>query len=167
MQYTSAEAGKLLRKLNEEYQTLITKENKSSVFTAAVGENIDDVRPAYDFAETRTKIRDLQAKIRKVKHAINGFNLETTVPGYDMTIDQMLVYIPQLSEEKRLLTEMAGRLPKARTQAYGNRTIIEYDYANYDVEEASRALEGVTDELSKAQTALDVVNNSKSFEIDI
>lgn len=167
MQYTSAEAGKLLRKLNEEYQTLIAKEQKSAVFTAAVGENLEEVRPSYAFADTRAKARELQSKIRRVKHAMNEFNLKTAVPGFDMTIDQMLVYIPQLSEEKRLLTEMAGRLPKTRTQSFGNRSIIEYDYANYDVDEAARALEAVTDELSKAQTALDVVNNSKNFEIDL
>ena len=167
MKYTSAEAAKLLRKLNEEYQALVEREQKSAVFTAAVDEKLEDVRPAYDFAGTNAKLQELQTKIRTVKHAMNTFNLQTEVPGFSMTIDQLLVYIPQLSEQKRRLTELAARLPKARTQSYGARTIVEYDYANYDIEEAAKALEAVTDQLAKAQTALDVVNNSKTFEISL
>ena len=45
MRYTSAEAAKLLRKLNEDYQALTQRESKASVFTAAVEENVEDVRP--------------------------------------------------------------------------------------------------------------------------
>ena len=60
MKYTSAEAAKLLRKLNEEYQALIDREQKSAIFTAAVDEKLEDVRPAYDFAGTNTKLQELQ-----------------------------------------------------------------------------------------------------------
>ena len=112
-------------------------------------------------------MRELTEKIRKVKHAVNAFNLKTEVPGFQMTIDQMLVYIPQLSEQKRRLTEMAARLPKERVNSYGARTIVEYNYTNYSVEDAAKELAAVTDELAKAQTALDVVNNSEAFEIEI
>lgn len=167
MRYTSAEAAKLLRKLNEDYQALTQRESKASVFTAAVEENVEDVRPLYDFADTNAKMRELTEKIRKVKHAVNAFNLKTEVPGFQMTIDQMLVYIPQLSEQKRRLTEMAARLPKERVNSYGARTIVEYNYTNYSVEDAAKELAAVTDELAKAQTALDVVNNSEAFEIEV
>ncbi len=169
MNYTSAEAAKLLRKLNEEQLAIKDKENKSEVFIASIEEDVESVRPSYDYAEVRAKLDDLAAQVRKVKHAMNMFNLTTKVPGFDMTIDQMLVYIPQLSEKKRKLQDMAGRLPKERMNAsgFGAKTIVEYQYANYDIAQVEADLAAVTDELAKAQTALDVVNNSETFEIEL
>ena len=167
MKCTSAEAAKILRKLTDEQAALKEKEDKSAVFVAAVGENVEDVRPVYRYRETREKLAELEARVRALKHAINTFNLTAVVPGFDMTVDQMLVYIPQLSEQKRRLTEMAARLPKERvtTNGYGARNIIEYNYANYDIAEEEADLVKVSDELARAQTALDVVNNSVTFEI--
>ncbi len=165
--YTSAEAAKLLRTLNEELAAAIMKERKASVFTAAVGEDIESVRPAYDFDASQAKIREISKKIRLLKHKVNMFNCETVVPGFDMTIDQILIYIPQLNEEKRRLSSLAARLPKERCQSYSGKTIIEYDYANYDIAKAEAEFAAVSEELAKAQTALDVVNNSLMMEIGL
>ena len=169
MKYTSAEAAKLLRKLNEEQTALKDKEDKSAVFIAAIEEDVESVRPAYKYEEVQEKLAALEAQVRKVKHAINMFNLTTQVPGFDLTVDQMLVYIPQLNERKRKLTQMAARLPKERANSsgYGAKTIVEYKYANYDIEKAEADLAVVTDELARAQTALDVVNNSVTLEIEL
>lgn len=169
MKYTSAEAAKLLRKLNEDHAALSEKERKSAAFIAAVGENVEDVRPAYDFQGAQKELAELERKIRTVKHAINRFNLTTEVPGFQMTVDQMLVYLPQLSARKAKLSGMAGRLPKERSSSsgFGNKTIIEYMYANYDVAAAAEELAAAADELARAQTALDVVNNSETMEIEL
>ena len=169
MLYTSAEAAKLVRKLNEEQNALKQKENKSSLFVAAIEEDVESVRPDYDYEEVQKLLADLEMKVRKVKHAINTFNLTTQVPGFDMTVDQMLVYIPQLSEKKSKLTWMAGTLPKERVSAsgYGAKTIVEYRYTNYDIKKAEADLAEVTDELARAQTALDVINNSATMEIEL
>lgn len=169
MKYTSAEAAKVLRKLNEDLAAIKEKEDKSSVFVAAIEEDVESVRPDYDYAETQARKAELEARVRKVKHAINRFNLTTQVPGFAMTIDQMLVYIPQLSEKKRRLSAMASRLPKERVRAggYGGKAIVEYTYANYDISRAEADLAAVNDELARAQTALDVVNNSMSMEIEL
>ncbi len=45
MIYTSAEAAKLLRSLNEKQTSLKQKERMSCTFIAAVGEDIESVRP--------------------------------------------------------------------------------------------------------------------------
>ena len=59
MRYTSAEAAKLLRKLNEDHAALIDRESKSNVFIVAVGEELEDVRPAYAYREVQAeKIRN-------------------------------------------------------------------------------------------------------------
>ena len=98
MLYTSAEAAKLLRKLNEELEIVERHENQSSTFNAALGENPEDVRPEYNYEATQKEITELERKIRTVKHAINEFNLSYVVPEFNMTIDQLLIYIPQLTK---------------------------------------------------------------------
>lgn len=112
MNYTSAQANKLLKKLNDEYTALLDKETRSRDFRAAMGEDVESVRPVYDYAETQIRLAELEAKIRKLKHAINIFNATQTVDGFDMTIDELLVYIPQLTKRKSKLLEMKSRLPK-------------------------------------------------------
>ena len=166
MQYTSSEAAKLLRKIIEEREAISYNEKQSIVFSAAISENLEDARPPYDYEETQKKLAELDEKIRKVKHAINKFNLEHEVPGFGMTIDQLLVYLPQMSNRKQKLSRMSQRLAKVREDVRVANT-IEYTYANYDVEAAKRDYEAVSDELSRAQTALDVLNTTVKFEIDV
>ena len=167
MFYTCAEAAKILRKLNEDLKVLRAKEEKGYRFTAAVDEDLESARPVYDYLQTQEEQRRIEAKIRKVKHAINCFNINTLIPEFDMTIDEMLVYIPQLSERKRKLTEMTSFLPKERvSNGYQATKIIEYTYTNYDLEKAADDLTRVSDELARAQTALDVINNSGQLEIN-
>lgn len=165
MQITSSEAAKMLRKLNDELETLVVLEQQSSVFTISVGEKEEEVRPDYDYAATRDKMDQLQAQIRTLKHAVNQFNCSTQVPGFDMTIDQMLVYLPQLTAKKHKLTEMKNRLPKTRVTRY-NSNLVEYTLTNYDLAQVEADFEAVSDELSRAQHALDKVNTSESFTFE-
>lgn len=167
---TSAEAAKLLRKLNEELDNVLLMEEQSREFSAALGEDVESVRPAYDYAQVQEQIEELEVRIRQVKHAVSSFNLAQEVPGFDgMTIDQMLVYIPQLNRRKVKLSRMQQRLPKQREQvSYGGGSqIIDYSYANYDLEAVKADYEKVSEELSRAQTALDLVNTTAQLEIPV
>ncbi len=167
MKYTSAEANKLLRKLNDEKTSVIYREENGKEFLAAVGEDIESVRPKYDFTETQNAIAGIETKIRKLKHAINVFNSTTIIPEFDMTIDEMLVYIPQLTAAKNKLARMKDKLPKVREQTRVNSSILDYRYLNYDVETVTAEYEKVTDTLSKAQNALDSVNMNQTLEVDL
>lgn len=168
MNYTSAQANKLLKKLNDEYTALLDKETRSRDFRAAMGEDVESVRPVYDYAETQIRLAELEAKIRKLKHTINIFNATQTVDGFDMTIDELLVYIPQLTKRKSKLLEMKSRLPKERVEEqYGRQSsIIDYTYANYDIAAVEADYEKAADELSRAQLALDAVNQRETFEFE-
>lgn len=166
---TSAMAAKELKKLNDQHDALVKKEKKSSVFTVAIQENVEDVRPAYDFGQTQEELQQLEQKIRILKHAINRFNLTQEVPGFGMTIDQMLVYIPQLTARKQKLDKMRDRLPKERAEvrSFGRTSnIVEYDYSNYDIRQAEDAYRKIMDELAAAQNALDHVNSTITFEVE-
>lgn len=125
MKYTSAQANKLLKKLNDEYSALLDKEQRSRDFRAAMGEDIESVRPAYDYAKTQARLEELEGAIRRLKHAINRFNTTQVVDGFGITIDEMLVYIPQLTKRKSKLLEMKAGCPKSalKSSTAGSRTL--------------------------------------------
>lgn len=166
MLVTSAEANKKLRQLKEEKDNVETAARKASVFSAAVGEDIESLRPVFDYDEYINKCRSIETEIRSLKHKINAFNVETEVPGFDMTIDQMLVYIPFLTSVKQEAYQMMSRLPKERKDSrYNSSPIIDYVIANYPIEKAAATFEWASEELSRAQLALDTVNTTVRFEI--
>ena len=166
--YTSAEAAKLLKAIEEEIKELRSEEDRLSTFNAAVEEDPESVRPDYSYEETQQKIDELTTRARKVKHAINVFNTTQVIPEFDITIDEMLVLIPQLSAKKKKLANMAARLPKQRAESrvYSEPKFIDYTYANYDVKKVKTDLKKTATMLSKAQLALDLVNSTVSFEIE-
>lgn len=168
-QMTSAEAAKLLKKLNDELYTVTYNEEQSKEFLAALGEDPETVRPEYDYSETSAKIDALEEKIRVLKHTISVFNTTTVVPQINMTIDQALVYIPQLTKRCAKLLSMMTRLPKTRENASGygrNNAIIDYRYINYDAKTAESDYYRYKAELDKAQLQLDHVNSTVYFTVD-
>jgi len=169
MMYSSAEANKLLKKLNADYQLVISNEFQSKTFLAASGEDVESVRPVYDYEKTQSELKELSEKIRKIKHAINVFNINTVVEEMGMTVDELLVYLPQLSSRVNTLAEMRMTLPKTRERTFGSgtNTTIDYRYANYDIEKAAQDYEKYYDQLTKAQTALDRVNSISAIEIEL
>ena len=166
MNVTSAEANKMLRKLNDERTALLDKEMQNRVFIAATVENLEDARPAYSYAETQEKLAALDEKIRRLKHAVNRFNLTQELPGLGMTIDQALIYIPQLTARKQKLSAMTSVLAKRRLPSTGSE-IIEYEYANYDLAKAEQALADTSAELNRAQLALDRLNSTETMTITL
>ena len=167
MKYTSSEANKLLKGIEARIEDLKNKERKSSTFNAASTEDPEELRPAYDFAETQKQIAALEMDVRTVKHAINVFNVTHTLPGFDdMTIDQALVYLPQLSGKVKKLQEMAAALPRERVESFRS-TIIDYVIANYDIADAEKAYHMEQERLGSIQLALDAANAGETMEIDI
>jgi len=159
----------MLRKILDEKNILLDNERQSCVFNASLGEDVESVRPVYDYEEAQRILEGCNNKIRILKHAINCFNASQTVGDTGMTIDQVLVYIPQLTEMRNRLYNMQSRLPKQRSSVggIGSNTVIDYCYANYSVEKAKEDYTRVSDELRMIQTALDVVNTTVKMEFEL
>ena len=64
MLVTSAQAAKILRQLNDELRALQLKEANSSSFVAAIQEDVESVRPEYNFKEMRDAQSEVECKIR-------------------------------------------------------------------------------------------------------
>ena len=63
---------------------------------------------------------------------------------------------------------MSSFLPKERvSNNYHATKIVEYTYTNYDLTKVAADLAVITDELSRAQIALDQINNQVLIEINI
>ena len=169
MKITSVQAAKMLRQLNDELRTLQVREQNSRSFIAALQEDPESVRPEYDYAEMQKAQAEIEIKIRKLKHAVNVFNTTTVIPEFGITIDEMLVYLPQLNAQCSKLSSMKDALPQVREKSnFGQSSnIIDYRYANYDIEQVNRDYTEMSAKLAKAQTALDLINNTAEMEIDI
>ena len=165
MLLTSKDANKMLKQLNEELNSL--QRNNSMRFIAATIENKEDVRPDYDYKEMASKMDELERKIIRLKHAINLFNTRTTVPGFDMTIDEMLIYIPQLYAKKLKLSRMKDYPKMERTLEQHSSNLINYMYINFDINDVQEDYRRIDAELNRAQTALDKINVSETFEIEV
>lgn len=165
MKVTSAEANKMIKKLRDDITYWKLQEQNGSRFIAATIENIEDVRPAYSYAVVTEKLAACDEQIRRIKHALNIFNSTTVVDGFDMTIDEMLVFLPQLSDRQTRLAKLMLKPEKERVMNSGRTSIIEYDYANYDYAVVKKDYDEISALKNRALTALDVVNNTVTFEI--
>ena len=160
---TSSEANKILAKLATDKENILSDEADRRTFRAAVQEDPEKLRPDYSFSVTQEKIDSINRRVMEIKHKLNLFNANTVV--YDgLTIDQVLVRMPQLQQQKAKLQRMMRVNEKTRAGITGN--IIDYAYTNYLPKEAKKAFNEVSDEINQMQLALDAVNNTQKFEIN-
>lgn len=167
---TSAYANKMLRRLEEEKEFWVKKENASCMYTAAINE--EPVVPEYDYMEVAATIEDIDKKISILKHAVNLSNATARVQvgAQEMSVDTILIKMAQMNRRKDILDHMRKQLPKARTEqrSYMSRNYVpEYRYINYDLELIKREYEKVSKEIMEMQMALDKYNQTVQFEADI
>lgn len=163
---TSAGANKLIKALEDQKNYLLSLEASSSTYIMAEGEKAEP--PVYDYSDTSEKLNQINNQIRKIKHAINIFNSSTYLEPLGITIDEALIKMAQLNQRKQTLDTMRKRLPKERQAVPFTRTnIIEYQYANYDIEKVAADYNKLCEEITEIQLALDTCNQTKTFNLDI
>ena len=167
---TSAYANKLLKKLAEDKNFWMQKESEGCTYVAALDE--EPLIPDYDYAEVAKKLEEIDEMTVKIKHAINISNCsnKVTVGTEEMTVDQILVKMAQLSNRRCRLDNMRRRQPKTRINsgAYNTKkTAPEFQYTNYDIERVQKDYDAVNEEIQTMQLALDKYNQTVEFEVDI
>ena len=167
---TSAYANKVLRKLTEDKEYWRRKDNEGCTYVAAIDE--EPVIPDYDYEKVAAEITAIDEKILKIKHAININNAtnKVAVGAAEMTIDEILVKMAQLSKRKAVLDNLRKREPKTRINSglYSSRkTAPEYEYVNYDIELVKKEYERIDAEIAAMQIALDKYNQTFEFEVPV
>lgn len=166
MEISPAYASKLVKKKNDEIRALLAEEQKTSTTTACVGEDVEELRHVYNFAETQKQIDILQTDIINLKHAINEFNVTTVLSGFNFTIDVALVKMKMLSDRKNRLSFMKQMQPVARSSgAFGKQP--EYTYRNFDVDEVMKEFNATELELTDLQLAIDKANLSSVLNVNL
>lgn len=169
MKMTSAYANKLLRKLDEEKQFILSKEKDGITYRSTDVEQ--PVIPEYSFSETEKKLEELSEKVIKLKHAINQSNASNIISanGKQLTVDAVLIRMAQLNARKPMLDRMRKLPEKSRIGAdvFLRKSNPEYEYINFDTKLVNEAYEKLTDEVMQLQMALDKYNQTIEFEVDI
>ena len=161
--FTSASANKRIRSLKEQLGSLLSAERENSTTSYCEGET--PIQKEYSFLSTQADIRQINDQIAKLRHAINCFNTTTQVPGFSYTVDEALVRMRMLTEYKSRMQSMKDMPPLARHTNY--KGVSEYTVCNYESSEAQQEYKAASDELSNLQLALDTVNLTETFEVDL
>jgi len=166
MLYTSASANKMIKILEDRKEYILQQESNNSLYVLAEDEK--DEIPEYDFNETNRSVDEIDGKIRKLKHALNVFNATTVLP-IGITIDQALVEMAQLNRKLPRLDNMRRAKKKTRLSGYNaaRRDIAEYQYLNYEPADADRVYEANLKRVQTIQLALDKINQTAEFEVDV
>lgn len=164
MMITSAGANKMLRKLEDDKQYLLSQEDSAATYI--ISEGIEAIVPSYDYQKTAQALAAIEEKVRKIKHALNVFNSTTILDGLDITIDEALVKMAQLNQRKGTLDIMRRRLEKERVTNYGRSNLVEYVCINYNLEEIQADYQVITQQVVDLQLALDLTNQTKTFVLE-
>ena len=161
----------MIRKLEEDKNFYMLKEQDSSSYVAAIDE--EPVIPDYDFTKINEAITEIDRKIVNIKHEINLSNCTNTISvnGKTLTIDRVLIEMAQLSRRKQILDSLRKMEPKSRVDNSGyyssKKSIVEYRYINFDLAEVQKQYDQVDALLAEMQVALDKYNQTFEFEIEV
>lgn len=171
MLLTSAAANKLLKEYQDKLDDAIRESEQKCVYEVDKDE-VDPEIPEYSFRDSYIAIMKCENAIAKIKHAINVHNTTTelAVDGLGrFTIDELLVKLAQFNKDKLRLDRMRSRLQKERvSNTWGSKSgAITYRVANYNIDDAKQEYDAVSKLITNIQLALDMSNNTDTFEIDI
>ena len=144
-----------------ERRELLKEEKKVCSYRVMEGEDPSAKKPKYDYVETWNQLMEYDDSIRSVKHAINSFSVSRYVPEYDMTLDELEMYLEDLDRRFNTLKELGDAHPIKRTIV--NRS-VRHTIANYDLKQARKDSERLDDECRKVRRIISEIKESEVFE---
>lgn len=164
MKLNSDTANKLIKNLQSEIETLLQAESRDCTYSHSPSES--PIIPKYSFADTQAKLEELRGKVAALRHAVNRFNIETKVNGFDMTVDEALGYMSRLNEEKRRLYRLTQIPEVTRTRGFGGKE-PDLVHRNFDAGEVQAAYKETCENLMRIQQAINVANLTVEFEVAV
>ena len=144
-----------------ERRELLKEEKKAYSYRGMEGEDPSAKKPEYDYVETWNQLMEYDDSIRSVKHAINSFSVSRYVPEYDMTLDELEMYLEDLDRRFNTLKELGAAHPIKRTIV--NRS-VRHTIANYDLKQARKDSERLDDERRKVRKIISEIKESEEFK---
>ena len=144
-----------------ERRELLKEEKKACSYKVMEGEDPSAKKPEYDYEETRNQLMLFDDAVRLVKHTINSFSVSRYVPEYNMTLDELEMYLEDLNRRFNTLKELGEARPIKRTIV--NRS-VRHTIANYDLKQARKDSERLDDERRKVRSIISEIKKSEEFE---
>ena len=144
-----------------ERRELLKEEKNACAYKVMEGEDPSAKKPEYDYVETWNQLMEYDDSIRSVKHAINSFSVSRYVPEYDMTLDELEMYLEDLDRRFNTLKELGDAHPIKRTIV--NRS-VRHTIANYDLKQARKDSERLDNECRKVRRIISEIKESEEFE---
>lgn len=164
MKMNSDTASKLIKNLQSEIDMLLQAEKRDCTYSHTPSEA--PVIPEYSFADTQKRLEELRGNMAALRHAINRFNIETRIPGFDITVDEALGRMSRLNEDKRRLSRLASIPDVTRSREYGSKE-PDLVHRNFNSDEVQAAYKETCDQLMRIQQAINVANLTIEFDVDV
>ena len=162
MMVCTAEAMKMIKILENEKNLLINKEDESSSISYKEGE--EKIAGDYDYEKTRSRINEIDSKIRKIRYALAKSNCSTMLDGgFDCSVAEGLVLLAQLREELGQVKSLLDS--KQLERRITNTGVIEYTECLYSVAKAEKDYANISEKIFKLQVAIDRANLNNGIEL--
>lgn len=91
------------------------------------------------------------------------------IPEEGAIVDEALILLAQMNGKLRRLERLCAVEPKKRLASghFGNKGLIEYEYANFDVHKALSDYEKLYRLIVDLQLRLDLTNQTKTFSVEL
>lgn len=150
---------KLLKALEYERNMLDNDCQNNSTVTYTDNENIDCGE--FDLDTYLDKCEKIDCQMKRLKAIVQISNCTTKVYK-DMTMQECLVYLAQLSRKKDMLARMS-EINRIRRRNFNG--IVEYTKACYDINKAKEYYTKIIEEINQIQMAIDLSNLTVMQEI--
>ena len=165
---TASQLQKKIKELNLELSGLQLQERKGSFFTVSVSEDKEEVRPDYNLRNSYEDQFKVMKRLSAYKHVLNQFNQTTVVPGFNLTIDELLVQMPIIKDMVKRLENCKNSMGRERIENMYTRgtSTPEYRYANFSTSDAKDLYEYYNNLLIKMQLAIDNINSTNVIQFE-
>ena len=160
---TINEIGKRIGDLKTERERLIGKDKKLRVFRASEFEDLEKLRPDYDYEGLQGELDGVEEEIRKLTaKAISILTTQKVNEFHDMTVLDLLLYLRDLEKKEERLYEMTTHLERER---HSSSHLLEYEYISYDISKVEEDLRKTREELKKVRTFFDFYIYELSYDL--